>query len=81
MCGGGNGGRTPTLFFSNSFGPWNCCGLVLMFLTTCNSGGYKCPFGCKGKKGCGSVECETRLGPDGKGKPIANICLPANKNM
>jgi hypothetical protein len=26
MCGGGNGGGTPTLFFSNSFGPRNCCG-------------------------------------------------------
>jgi hypothetical protein len=55
MCGGGNGGRTPTLFFSNSFGPRNCYGLVLRFLTTCNGGGYGCPLGCKGKKGCGNV--------------------------
>ncbi len=70
MCGG-----TPTLFFSNSFGPQNCCGLVPTLLTTCNSGGYGCPLGCKGKKGCGSVECEMRPRLDRKGEPIANICL------
>jgi hypothetical protein len=67
MCGGGNGGRTLTLFFSNSFEPQNCCGLVSTLLTTCNSSGYGCPLGCKGKKGCGSVKCKTTLGPDGKG--------------
>jgi hypothetical protein len=75
MCGGGNGGGTPTLFFSNSFKPRNCCGLVPTLLATCNNSGYGCPFGCKGNKGCGSVECETRPRPDGKGKHIANICL------
>jgi hypothetical protein len=81
MCGGGNGGRTPTLFFLNSFKPQNCCGLVLTLLTTCNGDGYGCPLGCKGKKGCGSVECKMRLGPDGKGEPIVNICLPTFTNM
>jgi hypothetical protein len=58
------------LFLSNSFRPQNCCGLVLTLLTTCNDGDYKCPLGYKGKKGCGSVECETKLEPDGKGEPI-----------
>jgi hypothetical protein len=81
MCGGGNGGRTPTLFLSNSFRPQNCCGLVLTLLTTCNGGDYKCPLGYKGKKGSGSVECETKLGPNGKGEPILNICLPVNTNL
>jgi len=71
----------PTLFFLNSFKPQNCCGLVLMLLTTCNIGSYGCPLGCKGKKGCGSVECETRLGLIGKHEPIANICLSANTNL
>jgi len=71
----------PTLFFLNSFRPQNCCGLVLMLLTTCNVGGYGCPLGCKGKKGRGSVECETRLGLNGKHEPIANICLSANTNL
>jgi hypothetical protein len=78
MYGGSNGGRTPTLFFSNSFEPWNCCGLVFTLLTTCNGGGHGCPLGCKGKKGYGSVEGKTRLGLNGKGEPIANICLSAN---
>jgi hypothetical protein len=59
-------------FFSNSFEPRNCCGLVLTLLTTCNGGGYGCALGCKGKKGYGNVECETRLGSNGKA-PIANI--------
>jgi hypothetical protein len=27
------------------------------------------------------LECETRLGPNGKGEPIANICLFANTNL
>jgi hypothetical protein len=70
MCEGGNGG---VLFFSNSFRPQNYCGLVLVLLTSCNGSGYGCPF-YKGKKGCGSAEWETRLGPDGNGEPIANIC-------
>ncbi len=49
--------------------------LVPTLLTTCNSGGYGCPLGCKGKKGCGIVECEMRPRLDRKGEPIANICL------
>jgi hypothetical protein len=81
MYGGGNGGRTPTLFFSNSFNPRNCCGLVFMLLTTCNNDGYGCPLGCKGKKGCGNVECKTILRLDGKGEPIANIYFFANTNL
>jgi hypothetical protein len=60
MCGGANGGGNPIFFFSNSLGPWNCCGLVLALLTTCSDSGYGCPFGCKGKTCCGNVECETR---------------------
>jgi hypothetical protein len=55
MCGRDNGGGTPTLFFSNSFQPRNCYGLV----TTCNNNGYGCQLGCQGKKGCGNVECKT----------------------
>jgi hypothetical protein len=81
MCGGGNDGRTTTLFFSNSFGPRNFCGLVPMLLATCNNSSYGCPLGYKGKKGCGSVECGMRLRPNGKGKPIANICLFTNINL
>jgi hypothetical protein len=60
MCGGANGGGNPIFFFSNSLRPRNCCGLALALLTTCSDSGYGCPFGCKGKTGCGSVECETR---------------------
>jgi hypothetical protein len=78
MCGGGNGGRTPTLFFSNSFESQNYYGLVPMLLITCNNGGYGCLLSCKEKKGCGSVECKTRLGLDGKSKFITKICLSAN---
>lgn len=70
MCEGGNGG---VLFFFNSFGPQNYCGLVPALLTPCNGSGYGCPFGYKGKKGCGSAKWETRLGPNGNGKHIANI--------
>jgi hypothetical protein len=81
MCGGGNGGKTPTLFLSNSFGPRNCCGLVTTLLTTCNSSSYGCPLGCKGKKGCGNVKCETKPRSDGKNKPIVNNCLSTNTNM
>jgi len=80
-CEGGNGGGTPTLFFSNSFKPQNCCHLVPTLPTTCNSNGYGCPLGCKGKKGCGNVECETKLKPHGKGEPIVNIYLFANINL
>jgi hypothetical protein len=47
-------------FFSNSLGPQNCCGLAPALLMVCSDSGYGCPFGYKGKKGCGSVECETR---------------------
>jgi hypothetical protein len=54
---------------------------IIMLLTTCNGDGYGCPLGCKGKKGCGSVECKTRLRPDGKGEPIANIYFFANTNL
>jgi len=81
MCGSGNGGGTPTLFFLNSFEPQNCCDLVPMLLTTCNSSGYGCPFGCKGKKGCGNVECEMKPRPDGKVEPIVNIFSFANTNL
>jgi hypothetical protein len=81
MCGGGNGGGTPTLFFSNSFEPQNYCGLVPTLLTTCNGSAYGCPLGCKGKKVCDNVECETRPRLDGKGKPIVNIYLSANTNL
>jgi hypothetical protein len=77
MCGNDNGGGSPTLFFSNSFRARNCYGLV----TTCNSNGYRCPLGCQGKKGCGSVKCETKLRLNGKGEPIVNIYLSPNTNM
>jgi hypothetical protein len=81
MCGGDNGGGTPTLFFSNSFQPQNCYGLVLMLLPTCNGSGYGCPLGCHGKKGCGNVEFETKPRLDGKSEPIVNIYLFANTNL
>jgi hypothetical protein len=82
MCGGGNGEGTPTLFFSNSFEPQNCCSSVPILLTTCNGNGYGWPLGCKGKKGCGSVECEKKPRPNGKAKPIiVNIFLFANTNL
>ncbi len=54
---------------------------MFTLLTTCNGDGYGCPLGCKGKKGYGSVKCKTRLGPDDKGEPIANICLSTNTNL
>jgi len=57
--------ETQYLFFSNSLGPQNCCGLAPPLLTTCSDSGYGCPFGCKGKKGCGTVECETKPRLDG----------------
>jgi CRISPR/Cas system CMR-associated protein Cmr1 (group 7 of RAMP superfamily) len=55
--------------------------LVRMLMAKCSSGGYGCPLGCKGKKGCGSIECKTRPRPDDKGEPIANICLSTNTNL
>jgi hypothetical protein len=75
MCEGGNGGGTPTLLFSNSFEPRNCCGLVPALLTTCNINGYRCPLGCKGNKGCGSVKCTTRLRPNVIGEPYCEHLL------
>ncbi len=81
MCGGGNGGGTPTLFFSNSFEPRNCCSLVPMLFTTCNNSGYGCALGGKGKKGCGSVECKMKPISDGNVEPIVNIFLFANTNL
>jgi hypothetical protein len=53
--------RKPNIYiFSNSLGPQNCCGLAPALLMACSDSGYGCPFGYKGKKGCGNVECETR---------------------
>jgi hypothetical protein len=69
------------LFLSNSFVPRNCYGLVVTFLTTCNNNGYGCPLGCQGKKCYGSVECETKPRPNGKGEPIVNIYLSTNTNL